>query len=68
VQRLLALDGPPCGVEGLEPHPWLDQALDKAMVLLNHIISELSFAYSNRALELKAHQQFCELFGEQRLK
>jgi len=41
IASLIALDGPPGCVEGLEPHPWLAQALDKAMVLFNPVVEVL---------------------------
>jgi len=38
VHHLVALQGSPRGLERKEAHPRLDQAFDKAMVLLNQVI------------------------------
>jgi hypothetical protein len=41
VHHLIALDGSPGGVEGLEPQSWFNQPLEELMVLLNHVVQVL---------------------------
>jgi hypothetical protein len=38
VHALVALQCPACGLEGKEPHPWLNHPLDEAMVLLDQVV------------------------------
>ena len=38
VHDLIPLQRSPCHFQGKEAHPWLDQALDKAMVLLDQVV------------------------------
>jgi hypothetical protein len=35
VHALVPLERPACGLQGKERHPWFDQPLDKAVVLLD---------------------------------
>ncbi len=38
VHDLVALQRSPCSLEGKEAHPWLDQPLDKTVVLLDQVV------------------------------
>ena len=54
VHDLIPLQRSPCRFQGKEAHPWLDQALDKAMVLLDQVVRLLTCLSSTRSGRIAA--------------